>query len=81
MAKVKNLFLLIIRFYQKAKFFHLPIFKTLYLSDACCRFKPTCSEYSFKAIKKYGIIRGCWLTLKRVIRCHPWNKGGFDQVP
>ncbi|HUV46966.1 MAG TPA: membrane protein insertion efficiency factor YidD, partial [Candidatus Bathyarchaeia archaeon] len=50
MAKAKNLFLLIIRFYQKAKFFHLPIFKTLYLSDACCRFKPTCSEYSFKAI-------------------------------
>jgi len=77
---MKKIILNIIRFYQKTKFFHLSIFKTLFLSDRVCRFKPTCSEYSFQAIKKYGIISGCWLALKRILRCHPWSSGGKDPV-
>ncbi|MEA3295603.1 MAG: membrane protein insertion efficiency factor YidD [Patescibacteria group bacterium] len=43
-----------------------------------CRFYPSCSEYGCLAIQKFGTIKGCWKTLKRVIRCHPWNKGGID---
>ncbi len=78
---MKKIVLKLIRFYQKTVFFKNPILKALYLSDASCRFKPTCSQYSYEAIEKYGIINGCWLALKRIIRCHPWNKGGKDLVP
>ena len=46
-----------------------------------CRFIPTCSNYSILAIKKYGLIRGLFKTLKRVCKCHPLNKGGYDPVP
>ena len=42
---------------------------------------PTCSDYAYQAVEKYGSIRGLWLGFKRVIRCHPWNKGGIDPVP
>lgn len=45
-----------------------------------CRFTPTCSEYTYQAINRYGIITGSWIGLKRIIRCHPWNKGGKDQL-
>jgi len=47
----------------------------------CCRFQPTCSEYARIALKKYGILKGGWLTVKRLCRCHPWAKGGYDPVP
>ncbi len=46
-----------------------------------CRFHPTCSQYGIEAVQKYGALRGGWLTLRRVCRCHPWNPGGFDPVP
>lgn len=46
-----------------------------------CRFFPTCSNYGIEAIKKYGSIRGGFLTIHRVCRCHPWAEGGFDPVP
>lgn len=46
-----------------------------------CRFYPSCSEYAKQAIHKYGILRGGWLALKRISRCHPRNPGGLDPVP
>lgn len=46
-----------------------------------CRFSPSCSQYSLEAISKYGALKGFWLTIKRVIRCNPWNPGGYDPVP
>jgi uncharacterized protein len=46
-----------------------------------CRFYPSCSHYAIDAIESHGVLRGTWLTLKRIGRCHPWNEGGFDPVP
>lgn len=51
------------------------------LLPASCRFTPTCSAYAVTAIERYGVIRGGWLALKRIARCHPWNPGGVDPVP
>jgi putative membrane protein insertion efficiency factor len=46
-----------------------------------CRFTPTCSHYAREAVEKYGAIKGSWLALRRVSRCHPWHRGGHDPVP
>ncbi|MCD6567154.1 MAG: membrane protein insertion efficiency factor YidD [Dehalococcoidia bacterium] len=46
-----------------------------------CRFQPTCSQYAFEAIRKYGFFRGVWLAFKRLGRCSPFFKGGYDPVP
>lgn len=46
-----------------------------------CRFSPSCSQYSHEAISRHGALKGLWLTIKRVIRCNPWNPGGYDPVP
>ncbi|MEA2020676.1 MAG: membrane protein insertion efficiency factor YidD, partial [Patescibacteria group bacterium] len=50
-------------------------------TDRVCKFEPSCSEYTYQAVEKYGILKGLWLGFKRIIRCHPWNKGGYDPVP
>lgn len=46
-----------------------------------CRFNPTCSFYAIEAINSFGVIKGCWLAGKRILKCHPFNEGGFDPVP
>ncbi|MPT47782.1 MAG: membrane protein insertion efficiency factor YidD [Sphingobium sp.] len=46
-----------------------------------CRYHPSCSQYGIEALKKYGALRGSWLTLKRLLRCHPWGGSGHDPVP
>src|SRR6185436_4465585 len=51
------------------------------LLPASCRFHPSCSQYTLEAVRKYGAVRGGWLGVRRLVRCHPWNPGGFDPVP
>lgn len=51
------------------------------LTPPSCRFTPTCSEYALQALKKHGAIKGSWLTIKRLLRCHPWGGSGYDPVP
>jgi uncharacterized protein len=46
-----------------------------------CRYTPTCSQYAIEALKKHGPVKGLWLTMKRVSRCHPWGGSGYDPVP
>lgn len=69
---MKSLALALIRFYKR---FISP------LLPPSCRFEPTCSVYTYQAIEKYGVIKGGWLGLKRISRCHPLNPGGYDPVP
>ena len=70
---MKRVFLFLIRFYQK----HIsPCF------PARCRYYPTCSAYAIEAIEKYGALKGGWLALKRILRCHPFSKHDhYDPVP
>jgi uncharacterized protein len=47
---------------------------------SCCRFYPTCSNYALEAVNRYGVIKGAYLAIKRMMRCHPWSAGGYDPV-
>ncbi|MFQ6019829.1 MAG: membrane protein insertion efficiency factor YidD [Dehalococcoidia bacterium] len=69
---MKVLALGFIRFYQRA------ISPT---RPSACRFQPSCSRYGYEAIQRHGLIKGGWLTLWRLARCHPWNRGGYDPPP
>jgi len=70
---MKQLLLALIRFYRKCISPYTP---------PACRFHPTCSQYGLEAIEKYGALKGGWLTVKRLLRCHPFYKGDyFDPVP
>ncbi|WP_428833119.1 membrane protein insertion efficiency factor YidD [Porphyromonas macacae] len=51
------------------------------LTPPSCRFTPTCSTYAVEALKKHGPFKGLWLTIKRILRCHPWGGSGYDPVP
>lgn len=51
------------------------------LTPPACRFEPTCSHYGLEAFKKHGIIKGGWYTIRRISKCHPWGKSGYDPVP
>lgn len=68
-----------IRFYQKTFSPDHSKFSVLH-PHGYCRFQPTCSEYGYEAIKKYGLLKGGALAMGRIMRCHPWSKGGWDPV-
>ena len=69
---MKVMLLLLIRFYRG---FLSP------LKPPSCRYIPTCSEYAMIAVEKYGAAKGSFLAIKRILRCHPFHKGGYDPVP
>lgn len=68
----KRMMLALLRFYKREISPMLP--------DAC-RFRPTCSEYAMQAIQKYGALKGGYLAIRRILRCHPFHPGGYDPVP
>jgi putative membrane protein insertion efficiency factor len=69
---IRRLLVLLVRFYQRAISPGLP---------AACRFYPSCSAYAATAIERHGAVKGSWLALRRVSRCHPFHPGGIDPVP
>ena len=68
---MKKILICIIGFYRK---------RISPLKKPCCRFYPTCSQYALEAVTKYGALKGSYLALRRVLRCHPFNKGGYDPL-
>jgi len=68
---MKKILILLIKFYKK---YISP------LKGPSCKFYPTCSEYALEAISKYGALKGGFLAIKRILKCHPFNKGGYDPV-
>ena len=68
---MKKLMILLIRGHQK---FISPLF------PRTCRFYPTCSAYFIQALEKYGVVKGSYIGIKRILRCHPWNPGGYDPL-
>lgn len=77
---MKKFTLFLVRFYQRTSFFHKQIFRTFFLTDKVCKFTPTCSQYTYESIEKYGVLKGGFFALARIIRCHPWSRGGYDPV-
>lgn len=65
-------FILLVKFYQKA---------ISPLTPATCRYTPTCSHYTLTALQKYGLFKGGWMGIKRIISCNPWGGSGYDPVP
>lgn len=70
---MKKAVIFLIRFYRAAI--------SPYKGVKCCRFVPTCSQYALEAVEKYGALRGSFLAIKRIFRCNPFCKGGYDPVP
>ena len=68
----RRIMLLLIRFYRR---------EISPLKPSCCRFTPTCSQYAMEAIEKYGALKGGYLAVRRILRCHPFHPGGYDPVP
>ena len=69
---MKKVLMALVRFYRR------------YISpmrQPCCRFVPTCSQYALEALEKYGALKGGWLAFRRILRCNPFHKGGYDPVP
>jgi len=71
-SPLARFFILMIRGYQVALSPLLP---------SACRYVPSCSRYTAEAIEKYGALRGGWMGMKRILRCHPFHAGGYDPVP
>jgi len=69
---MKAIFIIMIRFYQVC---------ISPLHPPCCRFYPPCSAYAIEALQKYGVLKGSYLAVRRILKCHPFHEGGYDPVP
>lgn len=69
---MKKILIFLIKIYQHTLSHFCP---------GCCRYTPTCSAYGIEAIQVHGVIKGCYLTFRRILRCHPWGGSGYDPVP
>ena len=69
---MKSIFIFLIVLYQRLISPYFP---------SSCRFMPTCSEYALESLKAYGLIKGTYLTIKRIGKCHPWGSNGYDPIP
>lgn len=69
---MKQILLALVKFYRAA----ISPFR-----PACCRFYPTCSQYALEAIERYGALKGGYLAFRRILRCNPFHRGGYDPVP
>ena len=67
--------------YHKVLVYFKAIAGNMGLSTGRCRYSPTCSLYAKQALVKHGLFYGAWLSIKRLLKCHPWSPGGFDPVP
>lgn len=72
MSFLSSLFILLVRGYR---LLISPLF------PPCCRYTPSCSEYAIEALQQHGALKGIWLALRRILRCHPWGRSGYDPVP
>jgi uncharacterized protein len=77
---IKRLVLKAIIFYQRFLNFNSLLTKHLFSSGSACRFRPTCSNYCYQAVERYGILKGGLRCLERIVRCHPFSKGGWDPL-
>ena len=77
-SPVARVMILIVRIYQHTL---SPLKRFLLVGAGCCRFHPTCSQYAIEAMQTHGFINGGWMGLRRIMRCHPWGKSGYDPVP
>jgi uncharacterized protein len=79
---IKKLALLLIKLYQKTLSFDHGFLGRLFPNTRYCKFTPTCSEYGYTSVERYGAFKGAYLFLKRIVRCNPWSETGkYDPVP
>lgn len=76
---MRKLVQMLIRVYQKTLSLDHGVLAKLGFPRVC-RFHPSCSEYTYKAVERFGILKGLFLGLRRILRCHPWNDGGYDPL-
>lgn len=77
---MRRLFQYLIRLYQNTlSLDHGPLRR--FTTQPRCKFHPTCSQYAYEAIGRFGLIKGIYLAVKRILRCHPWTLGGIDPIP
>ena len=69
---MKRILIALVKFYRRANSPYRP---------PCCTYTPTCSQYALEAIEKYGALKGGYLAFRRILRCNPFHKGGYDPVP
>lgn len=77
---IKQTVLKLIKWYKSTEPVRIEIGRHLFLPEHACRFQPTCSEYTYEAVERYGVVKGLLMGFWRILRCGPWSKSGYDPV-